>query len=497
MKNFFHYLTTHKIPNKDTLRTAVRRPLSWYGVGLYALLCSIAVIAYITIAQINQKFVTTIPARGGTVTEGMIGAPRLINPVLASTETDTSLTKLLYSGLMRETVAGTIVPDLAESATTSPDGLTYTFTLRDKLTWSDGKPLTANDVVFTYNKRALFVANSYWQQVSVTSPDPKTVVFTIPSPRADFLQKVTLGILPMHVWKDVTDEEFETTRLNLKPVGSGPFAFVRLVESDGIVREIVLKRNRHYVGTKSYLDRYDVLFFANQSELKDALSAGSISMTASATPETAHFFADTYTIDTVASSTILALFQSKNATLFSTQTLSVLNAAIDKARILDTIDYGYGILPDTQRISLEEARAALHSLGFNTRADGTLEKNGTPIGFSVAIENDPSVVAAAHAFAQALADIGISITIKAFDPGMFQDVVARNEYQFFFASLKQEDIPASYDPSMTLYTTSYPILHTPTLHIPTTPVLHTTIDRYRESNQWYMRTNDVWKLFTN
>jgi peptide/nickel transport system substrate-binding protein len=445
----------------------------------------------------NSKFLTTIPARGGTIVEGVIGAPRLINPVLATTQTDRALTTLLFSGLTAIVADGTPTPDLAEHIETTADGLTYTFTLRDKLTWSDGKPLTATDVVFTYTKRALFEPNSYWQHVAISSPDPKTVIFTIPSPRSDFLTQTTLGIIPSHVWSNISDDAFESSEQNLEPVGSGPFSFVRSTERNGVVQEIYLKRNRHYSGTKPYLDRYTLLFFANQTDLKEALVAGSISLTTSATPEIASQFKNTYLIDTLPSTTTASLFQLKNAILLSPATLGVLNRAIDKQHIVDTIEYGYGILPDTAPASLEETRAALHSLGFTTRADGTLEKNGTPITFSVASENDPDTLLAAHALQESLRDIGITITIKAFDPGTFQDVIKHNEYQFFFAKMNRSDLPSSYDPAITLYTAAYPVIHKPKIHIPISLTPLSSTDQYQTSTQWYIRTNDVWKLFIN
>lgn len=496
MTNFFRYFATHKLPQINTLRNILRRPLSWYGVVLYTCFACIAILFYISIISFNNKFLTTIPARGGTIIEGSIGAPHLINPVLATTETDIALTKLLFNGLTKIDTDGAAIPDLADDITTSSDGLTYTFTLREKLIWSDSTPLTASDIVFTYNKRALFEANSYWQQVAISSPDPKTVIFTIPTPRSDFLTQTTLGIIPSHIWSAISDEEFENSERNLHPISSGPFSFVRLTEKNGIAQSIDLKRNTHYVDTKSYIDRYRVIFFANQTELKDALLSGNISMTMSALPQTAALLNDLYTFDILPSTNTVSLFQLKNAMLFSPSTLTVLNHAIDKQSILDTIEYGYGILPDTAHVSLEETRAALHSLGFNTRADGTLEKNGTPISFSVAAENDPAVLVAAHALKESLGDIGITITIKAFDPGTFQDVIKHTEYQFFFAKMNQADVPSSYDSAISLYTTAYPVIHKPKVHIPISSAHFSPSDLHQTSNEWYIRTNDVWKLFT-
>ena len=94
----------------------------------------------------------SIPDHGGSISEGIIGTPRFVNPVLANSPADLDLTALIYSGLMRRNEAGVLIPDLAESYEMSKDGLSYTFTLKNKILFHDSKPVTADDVIFTINK---------------------------------------------------------------------------------------------------------------------------------------------------------------------------------------------------------------------------------------------------------------------------------------------------------------------------------------------------------
>ena len=100
----------------------------------------------------SQNFLVTVPAAGGALIEGEIGVPRSVNPVLAFTDADKDVTALVYAGLMRRDASGNLVPDLAQSYTVSPDGLTYDFILKSSLKFDDGTPITADDVVFTVNK---------------------------------------------------------------------------------------------------------------------------------------------------------------------------------------------------------------------------------------------------------------------------------------------------------------------------------------------------------
>ena len=93
-----------------------------------------------------------VPMDGGSITEGIVGTPRFINPVLAFSDADQDLVSLIYSGLMRKSINGTLIPDLAEKYEGSKDGLIYTFTLKNKIYFHDKKPITADDVIFTINK---------------------------------------------------------------------------------------------------------------------------------------------------------------------------------------------------------------------------------------------------------------------------------------------------------------------------------------------------------
>jgi len=132
-----------------------------------------------------------VPMEGGLISEGIIGTPRFINPVLALSEADNDLTTLIYSGLMRKKEDGTTVPDLAEKIEGSKDGLSYVFTLKDKIFFHDGSPITAGDVVFTINAIKDPIIKSprkgSWDGISVEEIDEKTVKFTLKQSYASFL----------------------------------------------------------------------------------------------------------------------------------------------------------------------------------------------------------------------------------------------------------------------------------------------------------------------
>jgi peptide/nickel transport system substrate-binding protein len=172
---------------------------------------------------------------GDTYVEAMVGAPRFVNPLLAVSDSDTDLTHLVFSGLMRVDATGNLVPDLASTYSVSPDSSIYTFTLKPNLQWQDGEALTADDVYFTLSTLlqspdfpgSAVLAES-WKGVGIKLLSKEAVSFALPAPDASFPQYTTLGILPRHLWGDVKPADMAASEYNASPVGSGPWRFTQI-----------------------------------------------------------------------------------------------------------------------------------------------------------------------------------------------------------------------------------------------------------------------------
>ncbi|HEX8231533.1 MAG TPA: peptide ABC transporter substrate-binding protein [Chloroflexia bacterium] len=172
-----------------------------------------------------------------TYVEAIVGAPRFVNPLLATSDTDRDLTHLVYSGLTRVDATGKLVPDMASRWDVSQDARVYTFTLKPGGRWHDNEFFTADDVLFTIEqlRRSDFPGDpmlaAHWKEVKTAAPDRQTVVLALPRPDATFLQHTTLGILPRHLWGDSKAGPIASSELNRSPVGSGPWQYVRVAET--------------------------------------------------------------------------------------------------------------------------------------------------------------------------------------------------------------------------------------------------------------------------
>lgn len=259
----------------------------------------------------------------------------------------------------------------------------------------------------------------------------------------------------------------EVSPYTLAPVGSGPFVWRTRTETDGVTTSVTLKRNKHYVHPKAFIDTYQIMFFANQTALLSALESRKIDMTFAATPQTAAMVAEYEQVPIDTGMTVGVYARSD----MSRSSLSLVDSTIDKKQIVATIEAGYGI-----------------PLGTPTN---TLET--TPPDFSMAVPNDPTLLAVGYALRDQMTARGSTLTIQAFDRGLFQDDVRNARYALFLDSLRARDIPPGYTLAVPLYVPTDPLIRRRSISIdpPTQP----GGDRYRSSARWYVRTNNVWKIF--
>jgi ABC-type transport system substrate-binding protein len=222
------------------------------------------------------------PALGGTYIEGVVGQPRFINPIYGETnDTDRSLIDVVFSGIMTYDNQGHIVKDLADNYTVSDDGKTYTFQLKNNIYWHDGKPLTADDVVFTVktiqNSDYKSPLRANWIDVDVQKVSEKSFSFILRTPYNFFLENCTLKIIPKHIWENISPENFALSSYNLQPIGSGPFSFVSLNQTNtGFIKTLQLTSNRRYYNHPSYISNLSFAFFEKKEDLVAAANAAQI-----------------------------------------------------------------------------------------------------------------------------------------------------------------------------------------------------------------------------
>jgi len=227
-------------------------------------------------------FTKAMPDYGGSFSEGVVGEPHYINPLLSqNNDIDRDLVSLIFSGLMKYNEEGKLVPGLAKSYEISSDGLNYTVYLKENAKWQDGIPLTADDVAFTVqtaqNPDYGSLQRINWQGVDVEVVDKHTVILKLKNKYAQFLNNLTLNILPQHIWQNVKTVNFALSDFNLKPVGSGPYKFKKLKkDSEGRVKSYELESNKNFYDGRPYIDNIELKFYDSEDEMIDEYNKNSI-----------------------------------------------------------------------------------------------------------------------------------------------------------------------------------------------------------------------------
>lgn len=343
-------------------------------------------------ASLLWPHVSEVPTLGGTMTEAVVGTPKLINPLYATlNDVDRDLSSLVFSGLFRVNDKLEAQPDLAEQYQWLEDGKTVQVKIRSDARFHDGQPVTADDVVFTYQS----VKSPAWRSplagvykgVKVVRVDDQTVQFQLDQARPTFLQDLTLGILPAHIWEDVPEGSATIAEANIKPIGSGPYhvaSFKR--DNRGAIITYDLEAFPQYYGLKPLIENWQFKFFAERTGAIQALRTGQADSFAFATwseaEEVAHSTIKDVKIELPLQQTI-AFFNLKDNLLKDQTIREALSLAVDRnelqtligsqARLISSPFPGIEVASSTTS-DLNAARAMLEKAGWKLAPNATVRQ---------------------------------------------------------------------------------------------------------------------------
>jgi peptide/nickel transport system substrate-binding protein len=351
-------------------------------------------------------------------------------------------------------------PGLAESWTASDDGLTYTYTLREGLLWSDGTPLTADDVAWTVNTsrdQGWMNHSSITANLEATAVDARTVTITssVPDPK---LPTMDVYILPKHIWEEQAAGDI-TTYDALDGVGAGPFTLQEWKSG----QSWTMKANPNYWKGAPAIDQVVFRVFTNADAMVAALKKGEIDA-ANAVPSSA--FAELQSAEgieaifgTQGSMSELAMngmgggLGDGHPALQDVDVRHAIHHAIDKQVLFDRVINGYGVqgttlsvspdpawkpaIPEAEQYTYDPAKAQqlLDDAGYvDTNGDGVREMpgGGQELVFRYAERSESEVAAPIRELITGwLEQIGIGTEVSVVDDTQLTDVVASGEYDLF------------------------------------------------------------------
>jgi len=415
-----------------------------------------AVSALVLLYKVNQNFLVEVPDHGGSFTEGILGSPRFINPLLAVGDIDKDLSSLVYSGLLKTDSSGNLTPDLAEKYTISEDGLTYTFTIKDNVYFHDGAKVTTDDIAFTIEKAKDPLLKSpreaNWAGVRVEVVDEKTIIFHLKQPYAPFIQNATLGILPKHLWNTTTIEEFPFSQFNISPVGSGPYKIDSITySSGGFPSDYRLQAYKKYSLGEPYITTINIKSYKTEKDILDAYKNGRIeSIHGYSKSKLENFNEKSSSVIQTPLPRIFGVFFNQNVApvLVYREVREALNIAIDKQYIIDNVIDGSGQIIDspvpkvtdtetldqtTPEERIEKAKNLLIQKKWVQNEDGVFEKKDgsktVKLEFSISTGSAPELKESALILQEQWQKMGALVEVKIFDIGdLNQNIIKTRKY---------------------------------------------------------------------
>lgn len=431
-------------------------------VAGWLLLIGLLITGVLVQAQgLEKYYLQDSPIAGGTYIEGVVGRVANMNPIFASTSPERSVSSLLFEPLLRYDENSQLIGALAESWSSNKEQTLYTIKLRPGLTWQDGQPITAEDVVFTIESIQHPDTGSHlnqsWRDIEATAVDGATVSFKLPNPFSPFLHSLTkVGILPAHVLGQVEPRELRNHPFNLKPdVGSGPFRFstLSLDEDYGQIR--LVSHAGYYLG-RPKLNDFIIHTFEDYEQLVAAFNEGSVTAAANLR------VGDLTSLDESRRQKVhtpplynnVMLFMNNSDDLLKDEKLRRALAQItDYAAVFNLVSDAYAtsdapVLPDqlgyNQKLSQIDynpnaGTELLDELGWKQGEDGLRkDRRGNVLSLSLVTQNSDEYPKVAEELQRQWHEHGIQLQLNFVSPAdLQQDYIQPHAYQILLMGIDQ------------------------------------------------------------
>ncbi len=378
----------------------------------------------------------TVPATGSrepaepapvTLRLAMAADPDSLDPHRSSASMTEQIMLNVFDGLLNPTPDGGVEPGIAESYTISPDGLTYTFTLRPEVYFHSGNPVTTEDVVFTINRLrgadgGPALSSEFDDVEEIEAPDSRTVVIRLARPNSSFEKFLYRAIVPAGYYRQAE-----------KPIGAGPYRFVEYMPQN----RIVLERFDRYYGETGDVDRVIVRIIGDREARLLALRAGELDLADVPTDRLGEVEGQFRIVTALANSVFILGMNNARAPFNDPRVRQAISHAIDREEIIDFVFDGYGVelgssMSPAMPEFFDEGLVGTHKPDLDA-AQQLLEEAGYPDGFPVELRisgHSPIYTNTAQVIQQQLARVGIRTRIQVIEWSMWlSDVYTNRDFQ--------------------------------------------------------------------
>ncbi|MBR3368224.1 hypothetical protein IKG45_00310 [Candidatus Saccharibacteria bacterium] len=427
-------------------------------VRLLVLEWSLLVLVVILLASVqsfwySDSYSVSSFKTGGTYIEGALGKVNSLNPLFASTNSEKTLSKLLFSTLMENDFSGHVGAGLARYIRSNDAGDSWAIMLRDNLKWSDGEPLTNEDILFTVDLIQNPKVSSNYSQilsgVEVSESATGEIVFKLSASYADFDTVLNFPILPKHVLADTDPALLLESDFSKKPVSSGAFSFnaTQTIGSEG-ESVVYLIANENYYKGKPFLVNFAIHAFLDKEAIITAINSGTITATAELSSKDGEKITSKSVneLQTTVNSGAFAFLNTKSQLLSNVEVRRAIQKGIDVQKIREnaksSIPLNHPILhsqvdslnwqklPD---LDVDSAKEAINKAGINSESE--------PL--SIVTINEGNLPEVAESLSEQLRELGFNVNMIAYDYSQefISNVINTRSYDIFVYEVELGPVP--------------------------------------------------------
>ncbi|SET75977.1 peptide/nickel transport system substrate-binding protein [Natronincola peptidivorans] len=403
------------------------------------------------------------PADGGTLN---ISVTRFntLNPLFNNNYSLFQLHHLVYEGLVSFDENMDIQPQLAESWNIADDGQSIQFTLRKDITWHDGQPFTAQDVIFTIdlikgnirNVTGTSIFRTSLQQISdIREIEDGVINVTFTRPFSNGLEAMTFPILPKHLFEGNNIEKINNGDFQM--IGTGPFQ----LEAYETMRNMKLIRNNNHWGKRPYIEAVDVVIVPDSEAQLSVFENGDIDLAQPISIDWAKYSdsKDVEVYEFISNNYEFLGVNFRNSILAHKNIRKAIAYGVDRHKLINNIFLGHGTIVDVPVYPLSsiydedsllygydknQAIELLEKSGYTLNGDYTIGTNedGNTLTFDL-ITNKDNIVRekTAYFIQEELAEVGIEINIESLEWDEFNDRINTGNFDLVLGGWELSSIP--------------------------------------------------------
>lgn len=453
VKKFSRVSKRASVESKEHIKENVFARVSHIlNIKLLILEWALLVVALIMLATtqafwFGDSYAENVFVNGGTYTEATIGKVNSMNPLFATTNSEKALSKLMFSTLVSDDYSGHPGLELAKTLTMDENGKVWKMRLKDNLKWSDGEPLTNEDVLFTIGLIQNPVVSSPFGAnlagIKVSENETGEIVFELPAIYADFVSVLDIPILPKHILGEASPKTLVEEKFSLEPVTSGPFMLNATQNTfDDTETTIFLTANPNYYKAPPMVNSFAIHTYENKEELIEDVNAGTVTATAELSGSESDKITSTQFIKKESGINwgVFAFFNTSSGTFKNRDLRNAVKKGVDYSAILagapNSIAINYPIidsqislknLPSTPEMDHDGSAAKIAEIA----GDKTIPVNLVTVRSGYLPE-------VAELFAEQLRGLGFEVNLSTFDENQefISGIVSKRNYDILLYDIE-------------------------------------------------------------